>query len=75
MKAHPHAEATYRVMSAADGAFAVEVTIPGVYPTMVHSFATERAAEIWIARNRQRVAEEGAAGRWFQKPVKGHFRR
>lgn len=75
MKTHPHGEATYRVVSTASGAFAVEVTIPDTHPTTVSSFPTEQAAEAWIARNQERVAAEGQAGRWFQKPAKGNLRR
>jgi hypothetical protein len=74
MKTHPHGEATYRVVSTASGAFAVEVTIPDTHPTTVSSFPTEQAAEAWIARNKQRVAAEGQAGRWFQKPARGNLR-
>jgi hypothetical protein len=75
MKTHPHGEATYRIISTASGAFAVEVTIPDTHPTTISSFPTERAAEAWIARNKERVAAEGQAGRWFQKPSKGNIHR
>lgn len=75
MRTHPHAEAAYRVIPTADGAFAVEVTIPDAFPTTVSSFATAEAAEAWIARKQQRVTEEGVAGRWFQRAGKGNFRR
>lgn len=70
MKTHPHAESSYRVIPTANGAFAVEVTIPDSHPATVSSFATEQAAEAWIARTRQRVAAEGQAGRWFQRPAR-----
>ncbi len=68
MRTHPHAEATYRVVPLSGGTFGVEITIPDSYPTTVSSFATEAAAEAWIARNRERVATEGASGKWFKKP-------
>jgi len=74
MKTHPHAEATYRVISTPDG-FAIEIAIPDTHPTTVRSFATAQAAEAWIARNKERVAAEGLAGRWFQKSTRGNFRR
>lgn len=67
MRTHPHAEASYRVVSLASGAFGVEITIPDSYPTTVSSFASEAAAEDWIARHRQRVATEGQSGKWFKK--------
>jgi hypothetical protein len=68
MRTHPHAEATYRVVPLSSGAFGVEVTLPDRYPTTVSSFATEAAAEEWIARAQQRVAAEGLSGKWFKKP-------
>jgi len=74
MKIHPHAEAAYRVVSTAAGAFAVEVAIPDMNPVTVSSFSSEEAAEAWIARNKQRVASEAEAGRWFQRPARGNFR-
>jgi hypothetical protein len=49
---HPYAEAAYRVIPAADSAFAVEVIIPGSYPTKVSPFSTEAAAETRIAGHR-----------------------
>ena len=67
MRTHPHAEAAYRVVPLSGGAFGVEITIPDSYPTTVSSFASEAAAEDWIARHRQRVAMEGHSGKWFRK--------
>jgi hypothetical protein len=67
MRTHPHAEATYRVVPLKDGAFGVEVKIPDRYPTTVSSFATEAAANDWIAHDKQRIETEGAAGKWFQR--------
>ncbi len=55
-KEHPHAEATYRVILQKDLTFGVEVTVPGSFPAMVTSFATEETAEAWIADYKQRVA-------------------
>jgi hypothetical protein len=75
MKIHPHAEASYRVVSTTEGAFAVEVTIPDRQPARISSFPTTEAAEAWIEGNRQRVAAESEAGRWFVKPGGGGFRR
>ena len=71
MRTHPHAEATYRVVPLAGGTFGVEVVIPDTYPTTVSSFATEAAAEAWIARDKRRVQSESLAGRWFQKTRQG----
>jgi hypothetical protein len=67
MRTHPHAEATYRIVALAGGAFAVEVRIPDTHPTTVSSFATEAAAEAWIAKDQERVRSESQAGKWFKK--------
>ena len=52
---HPHADATYRILPHDEVAFAVEVTIPGTLPTKVTSFASQAAAEAWIAAHKQKV--------------------
>ncbi|HZT86327.1 MAG TPA: hypothetical protein VFA12_00070 [Stellaceae bacterium] len=67
MRSHPHAEASYRVVALTGGRFGVEVAIPDSFPTTVSSFDTEAAAEEWIEKDKQRVQEEAAAGRWFKK--------
>jgi NADH:ubiquinone oxidoreductase subunit B-like Fe-S oxidoreductase len=56
-KEHPHAEATYRVVLQKDSTFGVEVNVPGCFPAMVTSFATEQSAEAWITGYKQRIAE------------------
>jgi hypothetical protein len=56
-KAHPHADATYRVVPQMDGTLGVEVWIPGTFPTTVTSFATEAGAEAWIERRKEAVAK------------------
>lgn len=65
-RVHPHIGATYRVISARDGVFAVEVNIPETYPTTVSPFATEADAEAWIAEHRRRVQSETTQNRWFR---------
>jgi len=55
MRTHPHAEATYRVVTLAGGAFGIEVKIPDTAPTTISSFDSEAAAEAWIVRAKQRV--------------------
>ena len=67
MKAHPHAEATYRVVSLKDGGFGVEVAIPETYPTTVSSFASEAAAEAWIEKDKERVRAQSLAGKSFAR--------
>ena len=62
--AHPHAEATYRVIPFEDASFAVEVSIPDSHPTTVSRFGSEAAAEAWIAAHRQRVEAQGSTGNW-----------
>jgi len=56
-KEHPHAGASYRVVSQQDLTFGVEVSVPGSFPAMVTSFATEQMAEAWIADYKRRVVE------------------
>jgi len=56
-KEHPHAEATYRVVPQKDLIFGVEVKVPGSFPAMVTSFATEQTAKTWIADYKRRVAK------------------
>ena len=60
---HPHAEATYRVITSGDAAFA---SIPGTYPAKVSPFATKADAEAWIAEHRRRVQSENEPSRWFR---------
>ncbi len=66
---HPHADATYRVISFEDGSFGVEVSIPESEPTTVRTFATEADAEAWIAGHQKRVRHQIETGRGF--PRKG----
>ncbi len=48
-------ETTFRVVEQSAGAYAVEVTIPDSFPTLVTSFPTEAAAEAWIVGYRERL--------------------
>lgn len=67
MRTHPYAEAVYRVVDLPGGLFGVEVKIPDSHPAMVSSFATEAAAEAWIARNKQRVIEQSVPRNPFRR--------
>ncbi len=71
-RTHPHAEASYRVISLSGGSFGVEVSVPESYPTTVSSFATEADAEAWIANHKSRVEADGYVGfrkrSWRIKP-------
>jgi hypothetical protein len=71
-RTHPHAEATYTVVSLEDGTFGVKVAIPETYPATVSPFASKAEAESWIARHKTQV-EAGAAGggQWFRRPAGG----
>jgi hypothetical protein len=69
-KEHPHAEATYRVVPQKDSTFGVEVSVPGCFPAMVTSFATEQTAETWIADYKRRVAENIPNGFMRRKAAK-----
>jgi len=66
-KIHPHAEATYRVISLENGTFGVEVSIPDSHPTRVSAFKTETDAEAWIAEHRRRVEFQTQSGRQFRR--------
>jgi hypothetical protein len=56
-KEHPHVGAAYRVVPQNDSTYAVEVIVPGSFPALVTSFATEQSAEDWIADHKRRVTE------------------
>ena len=64
---HPHADAAYRVIRLGDGVFGVEVTIPETNPTTVSAFASEAAAEDWIARHRVQVQSQELFTRRFRR--------
>ena len=53
---HPHSGATYRLVARLDNSFGVEVTIPGMSPTMVTGFGSQAEAERWIAKHKEEVA-------------------
>jgi len=56
-KEHTHVGAAFRVVPQKDSTYGVEVVVPGSFPAMVTSFATEQAAEVWITDYKRRVAE------------------
>lgn len=62
LRTHPHALATYRVVSLEDGSFGVEVTIPDTHPTTVSKFATEADAEAWIVEHQRQVHSQASSG-------------
>lgn len=63
---HPHAEATYRIIPFNDDMFAVEVLVPDTQPATVSAFATESAAEAWIADHQRRVQSQAQVRRGFR---------
>jgi hypothetical protein len=65
-RTHPHAEASYKVIAFEDGTFGVEVSIPDSNPTTVTPFASEEAAETWIANHRRRVRSQAESGYWLR---------
>jgi hypothetical protein len=60
-KEHPYAGASYRVVTQ-ENSYGVEVTVPGSYPALVTSFATEEIAEAWITDHKRRVTENVPRG-------------
>ena len=69
-KEHPHAAASYRVVPQEDLTFGVEVIVPGSFPALVTSFATEQKAEAWITDYKHRVAEN-APRRFMRRSSRG----
>ena len=67
-RTHPHAEASYRVISLDNGSFGVEVRIPDTYPTRISQFATVAAAEAWIAEHRCRIEAQMEPRGWRRAP-------
>ena len=65
-RTHPHAEASYKVIALENGSFGVEVSIPDSSPTIVTPFASEEAAEAWIATHRGRVRSQAESGYWLR---------
>jgi hypothetical protein len=61
-KEHPHAGASYRIVLQENSTYAVEVSVPGSFPALVTSFATEESAEAWIIGHKRRVAENAPRG-------------
>ncbi len=66
-RTHPHAEATYTVVSLGDGIFGVKVAIPETYPTTISPFPSEADAEAWIVKHKSQVEAGAAGGQWFRK--------
>jgi hypothetical protein len=64
---HPHADAIYRIIVQEDRTFAVEVRIPGSFPALVRGFATEQAAEIWIAEHKLNAGRGAPSKKRFVK--------
>jgi predicted metal-dependent hydrolase len=64
--AHPHAEATYRIIPFKDDMFAVEVLVPDTQPATVSAFASRSAAEAWIADHQRRVQSQTQVRRGFR---------
>jgi CheY-like chemotaxis protein len=61
---NPHADAKFRIVAEEGMAYSVEVSIPGLSPTMLKGFATTEQAESWIAEHRQRIAGGPVRRRW-----------
>jgi hypothetical protein len=67
IRTHPHADATYEVVSLADGGFGVKTSIPDIYPTTVSSFDTVGAAEAWIGEHKTRVGAQSERRMVFRR--------
>jgi hypothetical protein len=67
-KEHPHADASYRVVPQKDMTYGVEVAVPGSYPALVTSFATEQKAEAWITEHKRQITENAFYRRYRSPP-------
>jgi hypothetical protein len=67
VRTHPYAEAVYQVVRLDTGGFGVKVSIPEASPATVSSFATEAAAEAWIALHKSRVESQSRPGAVFRR--------
>jgi hypothetical protein len=65
-KEHPHTGASYRILPQENSTYGVEVSVPGAFPALVTSFATEESAEVWITGHKRRVAENAAPRGFMQ---------
>jgi len=52
-----NSDATFRIFCRDDASFAIEVEVPDSPPTIVSSFDTAQAAELWIEAFKKRVEE------------------
>jgi hypothetical protein len=52
----PKPDPTFRVFSKSDSTYGVEISIEGTEPTSVTPFATEEAANNWIAGYQKQLA-------------------
>ena len=59
--------ATYDILPQENGTFGIRVTVPETAPTLVTSFATEAAAEAWIAAHKERVANPPFRKKWRKR--------
>jgi hypothetical protein len=67
---HPHHGATYKLIARKDGAFEVEVSIPGTSPTTITNLPKRTDAEHWIERHKA-VVDAGRPRRpSFRMPAK-----
>jgi hypothetical protein len=66
------ADTSYRIVNREDGSFAVEIVRVGALPQMAAGFATEAAAERWIARDQRLRMTAGSfatqTGRRWRSP-------
>ena len=58
---------TFRIFLMDDKSYGIEVTIPDSFPTIVKSFASEEAAEGWIANYQTRLSEKTTRKTWRRR--------
>jgi len=57
----------FRIFLQNDSTYAIEVTIPGSFPTIIKSFATEALAEAWISSYRERLLAKATRKSWGRR--------
>lgn len=60
-------ETAFRIFLQDDQSYAIEVTIPDSFPTIITRFDTEAAAEKWIAGYHARLEAKPARKSWGRR--------
>ena len=67
---HPDSGATYKTTARKDGAFEIQVSLPGASPVIMTNFAKQTDAERWIDQHKASVNAGPSLRRSFKMPEK-----